>query len=487
LLGALLAFSLRPLWDLETRWLVVIVTGVFLVSLSLVLIRHFGDLLLIALMCSLPLAGFAKWMFLDDFPQVVKDGAPLSGAVGIGLTDFLVLGLYLAWFIRIFVTRVDPLPRLHGIDWLVLLLIAFSALSLMGDVPSLRLGLYAMEHLVKHAMIYFYVSRNFQRYHIRWWLGAVFGAILLETGVALIQSQTGRGRGLMFDKGRGSDLLDAQYAVPGIENVVRALGTTYDSHSLCLFLAMILLYPFVLAFARYLGWRRRLLCGTVLALGMAAIAVTFARAGWISFLAALVVAWAVYLLKWGETHILPGTVLALLLLLIPAPWIIRAVAMRLDAPKGLITIRFEQYKVGLDIWLSHPLLGVGAGNYLKTTEVYPYHSEDVLESPVHNMFLFLAAEVGLLGVVSFYAIIFAALRRLWRVIRAHQDPDCRVALAAFAGLIAYVLGGLSDPLFREPVVYLTFWFTVGLSVALTRPPAEDPGQNVVPRAEFSTP
>jgi O-antigen ligase len=86
--------------------------------------------------------------------------------------------------------------------------------------------------------------------------------------------------------------------------------------------------------------------------------------------------------------------------------------------------------------------------------------------PVHNTFLWVAADTGLLGVVGFFGVIIAGLLRLWKIVRLRQGLLSRVALAALTGLVAYLLDGLTNPLFRESVVYLMFWFTISLSVSL---------------------
>jgi O-antigen ligase len=465
-LGALFALGLSPLWNLAPRWFVVVVTGFLLLCLSVIAVRRFADFLLIGLMFSIPFAGLTKWLFLEDLDPTVQKAAVFAGAIGVGLTDFLLAGLYLAWLGRIFVTRSAPLPRLHRLDGLALLLVAANVCSLLGAVPSLSLGLFALVHLVKHILVYFYVSRHLQAHHLRWFLAAVFFALLLEAGLGLVQHQTGRFKGLMIDKGTG-EMLDYQATVPGIEHIDRATGTTLASHSLGLYLAMLLPYPLVLSFSRSLGRPLRLLSMAFFVLGLAALVITFSRSAWLSCALSLSVAWAVYL-WWGERHVLAWTLVLLAALLVPAPWAVDVILARFTtAPAEVLTARFDQFQVALDVWSHHPLFGFGAGNYVYAMRAYSNqsHEEDAI---VHNVFLLLAAEMGLFGVVAFYGLIAAALSRLWGVIKAHRDPTCRVALAVLTGLVAYLLDGLTDPLFREPVVYLMFWFSLGLSVALVR-------------------
>jgi hypothetical protein len=466
-LGALLALGLYPLWNLELRWFVVVVVALGMVSVALVFSRSLPDFLLVFLLFTIPFAGFTKWFFLEDFDTYVKSAAPLSGAVGLGLTDFILAGLYVLWILRIFVARTAPLPRLERIDGLVVLLMAAYVCSLWQDVPSRLLGISALVHLVKHALVYFYVSRNLRVGHLRWLLIAVTFAILLEAPLGLFQNRTGQLRGLVLDKGAGGEQLDFQDPVPGIENVTRATGTLYDSHALGLYLAMLLPYTAVLAFLGQVPGHNRLFSILIFALGLIGLVATFSRSGWISCAISLAIAWGI-LLKLGGRKVFLRAVPVLILLLLVAPWAIGVFILRFtSAPEDIMTARYDQYRIAFDIWSHYPLFGYGAGNYMMAMEPYPSDSAAV-QSPVHNQSLFLGTELGLFGVFAFYAIMVLALVRLWKVIRVQQEPTSRIALAVFIGLVAYLLDGLTNPLFRESVVYLMFWLSVALSVALPR-------------------
>ena len=66
------------------------------------------------------------------------------------------------------------------------------------------------------------------------------------------------------------------------------------------------------------------------------------------------------------------------------------------------------------------------------------------------------------------------MMRLWRVVRTREEPNGRIALAGLLALLAYVLDGMTDPLFREPVPYLFFWIVVGMSVGLANAASSRP-------------
>lgn len=464
-LGIAFAIGVNSVWNLEGRWFVVTVVGIALVSIAMIFARRYSDFLFVVLLFCTPLAGFAKWPFLDAVSERVKGAAPVSGTLGIGIIDFILAGLYFAWAFRIFVQRAEPFPRLGKTDFWVGLMLLACICSLWGT-ESPMLGLFALENLWKHVLLYFYVSRHFKRKHLPWLAAAFAFALAIEAGIAIVQNRMGLLVGLMLDKGAGGELLDFQEKVPGIEDVNRGTGTTYDSHALGAYIAMLLPYALVWLYARRLPGALRLLSGALLLLGLAGLIVTYSRSGWLSGGIALTVA-ALGLLLWREQYVLPSALGATVAGLLTAPWVFNKLFERFyNAPRELVSARFDQYAAAWNIWRDHLLFGAGAGSYME--QLTGKNLDWAFDSPVHNVPLYVGAELGLFGLIAYYGTIAVVLAAYWRLIRQRQEPLCRIALAAFAGMVAYVFDGMSDPLFRESVVYMMFWVTVALSVALTR-------------------
>jgi hypothetical protein len=464
-LGALFALCLYPAWSLELRWFVVVIAAIVMLSMAMIFISRFSDFLLILLMLCIPLAAFSKWLFVDP-GLAIDEAAPVSGAVSIGITDFLLAGLYLSWFVKIFITREQRLPRLEGIDkWVAFYVIAV-VLSLWRT-PDLPRGLWALEHLVKHVMVYFYVSRHLRKRHLRWFIIAIFWAIVLQSSLGIVQNQTGKFSGILIDKGKGGEYVDYQYSVPGIEDFTRASGTTHDSHAMGVYMAMLI--PFTVVFlvsTPSLKGGYVLASRLLFALGTMALVVTFSRSAWISYGVSLLVVIGVFLM-WRERFSVPAVFALLVLTVLIAPWGVKYITTRFaSAPKDIMTARFQQFVVAWNMWRDNLIFGQGAGSYMRALEVYNTNWSKNL--PAHNVFLYIGAETGLLGVIGFYGIVIAAFSRCWRLLKGKSDLTRRMALAIFAGLIAYVLDGLTNPLFREAVVYMMFWFSVSLAAALWR-------------------
>lgn len=468
ILGATLAVALYPVWNLEGRWLFVVLVGLVMLAVSMVFAGRFSEFVLLAMMFCIPVAGFTKWLFIDEYPEDDRNAMPTSGMFGLGIIDFMLAGLYMAWAFRIFALREEPLPRLRTMDLWVLFMVLASALSIWGARDP-WLSAFSLEHIVKHALVYLYLSRHLQRRHVPWMLGAFAVALLVQAGIGAVQNQFGILRGLMADKGAGGDKLNYQYEVPGIENVNRAMGTTYDSHSLGLYLAMLL--PFVLVFLfREQPPRLRLAFAALLLIGLPTLVITYSRSGWLSTAISLGICGAV-LLAWRERYAVRAAFVVGIAGIFAAPWLLSKVFSRfIDAPEDLLRGRFEQFPIAWSMWKENLLTGIGGGNYM--LGLREHNLNWAYDMPVHNIPLFLGAEMGLLGVVSYYGVAIYAFILLVRLIRSRVEPDCRMALAGLAALVAALFDGMSNPHFREPPVYMMFWLIVAMSVAFTRERSE---------------
>lgn len=464
--GAVLAFVCYHLWSLKTQHLVVIVIAVVLMSFSMLFLRRFSDFLMVSLLLSVPLASFTKSFFFNSWDHDLRAKAAMrfSGIVAISVPDILLAGLYFMWALNVVVLRTQPLPRLQRSDWLPLLLVAAYVFSIPGS-PEPKAALFALYFLLRHVFLYFYLSRHLKARHLPWVIVAVCLAIIPETMLAMFQYATGKWLSLAWSRGAG-DGLDKQYVVPGIEHIKRATGTTFDSHSFGIYLAMLAPFPIVVAFARATRPVYRTFWIGVFVLAMIAIVLSFSRSAWLSAAIALSAVWIIHLM-WGQRDILMPTAVFLLLMLMLAPWWAPLIYERISsAGSELLTSRFDQFPVAWAVWRDHFFFGYGAGNYMEA--LADYNEPGVIELPVHNVFLWVAAETGLFGVLAFFGMSFAALWRCWKVIRRHREPTCIMALATFGAIFAYMLDGLTDPLFREPVVYMMFWVCIALSVAIAR-------------------
>lgn len=464
--GAILAVLLHKLWSLESRYIMVISIGVILLSLSTFFIRKFHDFLLVAFFFSIPFAGFVKTLFYISLGYDDRTSGIMlySGVIGVGILDVLLFGLYAVWFIRIFVLHQQKIPLPDKNDGLIFMLVCAYILSSIA-APDKPAAFHSIMYLLRFVAIYFYISRNFSPHHIRWLFIAIIIIIIGESALAIYQFLTGKLIGLAMDRGAGVRL-DAQYTVPGIEHRNRATGTAYESHTFGLYVAILAQFAFVMVSACFQSKRFRLLSSILFSLVLVSVLVSFSRSAWLSCAIPLLIAWFVHIKTWHEKQIILPTMLLGLIGLILSPWVLSIIIERFWSAEGLVSARLDQFPIAWNIWIDHFFFGYGVGNYMDALKTY--NIPGVIELPVHNVFLWIAAESGIIGVTLFYWIAIAAAIRSWKIARRQHHPHRRLALAVSCGLLAYLLDGLTDPLYREPVVYSMFWVMVAISVALVR-------------------
>jgi O-antigen ligase len=92
----------------------------------------------------------------------------------------------------------------------------------------------------------------------------------------------------------------------------------------------------------------------------------------------------------------------------------------MNCERELVILTLEVFRIDitLTIWdwrleliKSQPLLGVGVGNYVPALQ-QRYQLEPWQYQPAHNIFIFIGAELGLIGLILFLAILFIIVYRL---------------------------------------------------------------------------
>lgn len=128
--------------------------------------------------------------------------------------------------------------------------------------------------------------------------------------------------------------------------------------------------------------------------------------------------------------------------------------------------RFAIWANSLAIFKDHPLLGAGKGNF---RFIYPLYAQRVIQDPsfsvesraadVHNDYVQLLAETGVLGTVAFVFILILLSRRLWQGLKKPAYPQLFPLTFALAAILAEAFW---DFPFNLPVPNAFFWIYSGL-------------------------
>jgi len=216
--------------------------------------------------------------------------------------------------------------------------------------------------------------------------------------------------------------------------------------------ALVILLPLLLgwllfAWSDHLRWER---VSLLLAVGfmMLVLGLTKSRGAWIGLAAALL---ALVWLRWRWGLAVLGLVAAGL-----AVWVASlgwgAVLEALTAHEALsgLDIRLEIWSRGLYMIQDFPFTGIGMGEYGPLADrLYPFFLQPPGSIPhAHNLFMQVAVDLGLPGLVAWLVVFTGAAACAWRVWRLGQRQGESWMWALGAGLIAsqvaLVVHGLTD-------------------------------------------
>jgi len=463
LLGCGLALAITlALNALEARHAIVLFLGVIVLAGGLGIARWLPQLLLYLLALLLPFTSIEKTFFITPDTTFVVSG------IAIGPSDLALAGLYALWFGRVVLARSQRLPKPSMLDGWIVVFIVVHLLSALNSVSPV-LSIYETIRLTKYALLCFFLEHNIRREDLKMLVAGLCVAIVFQSAVGVVQQRTGKLLGIGRTKG-ASDLDYQQYTVTNFENVRRAEGTTFDSHALALFFALSLAVPFGLALTREVSRQARIAAGVTFAIGLQGLVVSFARAGWVAFAGAIVVV-LLFFAHWRQWRTI-GVITAIGLGLgLPAaiPFAGQIRQRLFDAPPELVTARFETVEMGWKMFKDSPITGVGANAYMRAVELkLSIFEGDPYFIPAHNMYVFILTEIGVIGIAAFFCLSIAVLWTFWRG-TSSKDPVLRIlSVTLAAGFIAFLLQGLSDPIYATSVTYYLLWFLIGTGAAVTR-------------------
>jgi putative inorganic carbon (HCO3(-)) transporter len=136
--------------------------------------------------------------------------------------------------------------------------------------------------------------------------------------------------------------------------------------------------------------------------------------------------------------------------------------------------RFEMWRAGEHMIKEHPFFGVGTGTMHQVSPQYQLDERRV-QGPwghLHNSYVNLAAERGLVGLVSFLLFILALIFELWRgyglAIVEHSDDSALIILTGLLGLVGWLVAGFTETVVHDSNVLMMFYFVMGVAVATSR-------------------
>lgn len=335
-------------------------------------------------------------------PRVLRLGPP-------GLTRSLVI-LFLIWLVLSFLTCKYPeagRPHLTGFASVIVLFFLITALT--GTAARLRLLVWVLTG-TGFVSALFVLAEN------------LLGVRLVATETAAITAE-----------------FEGQARSSGASNY----NPTTASHMM---LATVVIA--IVLFCEHPRWR--LFSGLVVLVGMAALVLSLARSAAIAFaLTGMVYLWS------NRRHRLFPLAMAGLLLSAAAavPFIPEIFWERMgtifeQGTDRTLLRRLSYNLIGVQLLWENPLLGVGPGNYPEYyagDEFRWYPGREPVPRRLHNSYMEIAAELGLVGLALFAGVIGSALKAGLQAARAGVPEVSVFARAVTYGFGAFLVASLFMP------------------------------------------
>ena len=257
----------------------------------------------------------------------------------------------------------------------------------------------------------------------------------------------------------------------GVQGLTRIVGyqgssgLTGNPNDLALMLNLIIPLAGALALSSR-GLPRLVATGTAL-LSMAAVIMTFSRAGFLA-LAAIFIMFIVVLARRRSG----GAAIALLLValsvpaMLPKTYLARlSTITNMDEDKtGSARGRYNDLGIAADVVAHNPIIGVGLGQDM--IALNQARGQSTWRS-VHNVYLQYAVDLGVPGFLLFAWLHLLCFRSAWAVEkRARTDPAVHGLAPLAAGIQVSLVAFLVAAMFH-PIAYQFYFFSIaGLAVAL---------------------
>lgn len=272
-------------------------------------------------------------------------------------------------------------------------------------------------------------------------------------------------------------------AVMGIMNEGRGVGGWLgDENDFCMEMNMVVPFAFFM-FQMPTKRTKKIAYMAMLGLFVFTAMVTLSRGGFIGLASVGLYCW-LRSSKKLRAVLLVGILVIFMFLLAPAKYWEEVGSITDDQTLGTGTggERLYTWGIGLDMFLSNPIIGVGQENFPWTSQRYEagrtFNTRSFAGRAAHSMYFQLFPELGLVGAGILGAMLFYTLRDLRRVDRfsrsyreasgtsEEESEQIRSAFYYACAMEASMIGFLVSSVFISTLYYPSFWVMMAFSVAL---------------------
>jgi O-antigen ligase len=372
------------------------------------------------------------------------------GGLNLSVTTLCLAALYALWLARLLTKATAPPRSLRA----SLPLVAYLAVVILSVVvaENVKLSFFELFELFQIFLLFVYI--------IGWIQGRQ--DILFVVTLLLI--------GLVFESVVMIGLRIVGHSISiariyaGIDAGGRVYGTIGSPNTAASYLTL-LLAPALSVILTPLERRYRWLAALAFGLGAVALVLTLSRGGWVALAVSVALLCLLSLQRgWLPTKaaLIIGVIVVLILFLLRGPILDRLFGD--DA--GAAESRSTMWRQALDVIEANPVLGVGANNYAVWFEQYIGPELDAQRiRTVHNKYLLVWAETGIVGLLAFLGFLLSAIYWGWRGWQLRDRLLSPLALGLAVAIVGQMIHMFVDIFHSRPQVQ-ALWLVVALIIAV---------------------
>ena len=215
---------------------------------------------------------------------------------------------------------------------------------------------------------------------------------------------------------------------------------------------------------RFLSSKGYLLCWVGFLAALAALAGTYSRGAW----AAVAVSVLLLAIFKKSKGLFAGFALlaAVTVLFSPAYFKDRALSL-FDSKSSTIVERKILWGEAVDMIHERPVLGFGVNTYAKTAPLYKSKKVYTDIQYAHNGYLQMAAEIGLVGLTVFLAVLSYFFGSMFGTIAGAKEKNFlrMAAIALIFGILSFLIHSATDTNLQSGLLVNTLWLALGVAWA----------------------
>jgi len=326
------------------------------------------------------------------------------------LTDILIF-LIFVFSLPNFLSSIRKIQKKYFVAFV---LVIISLLFGLAGAKNYWAGIYGISKFLEFSFLVYFVAKNYKVFNKTILFMGIFASVVFEALLALLQCfNQGSIGGIFYWFGERA----FNAGTPGIANAsingqlfLRPYATFSHPNVLAGFLVVAML---LLCLFSYKNQHLKILVILGSFLGTAALLLTLSRTAillWTIYLIILFGLWVVEKYKKGKfnsSHLVLSTIILAaitIFVILQNNFVLQRFLTTKLSDESLVQ-RQELVTQSLNMFWKSPVLGIGINNFFNNLNIVSPNSNTFLIQPVHNIFLLVLSETGIVGLIAFLFIL----------------------------------------------------------------------------------